>query len=500
MSKILKNTTFLYFRMIVVLVVSLYTSRVILDSLGIVDYGIYNLVSGIVVSFSFITTTMSNTSMRYYSIELGRRNKDALTRLFNINFQLYTLLSVVFIIIVEVVGIYMLNNVLDIPINRLNTAKILLQFSIFICVLQIIQTPFVSAMIATEKMSIYGYIGIVEAIGKLFISFLLLYAVSDRLILYGGSLLVMHLIIFLIYYVYSCKKIDFCEFRRVKDIPLLKNIVNFSGWSLLESLADIFSIQGINVLLNVFIGIVVNAAAGVANQVSSLVWSFISNFQTAFKPQITKYYAQGDKASYTRLMLQSSKLSFFLYFILALPLFINLPKLFELWLVEVPTYSIGIARIVLINLILGTLAVPIHVLVQAKGQVKKYQIHVTSIMLLNFPLAYIVLRYGFSPYWVFAVRGFVSLLAHISRILFLRKEIGVSSSMYLRKVISPMLLSAIVTLIPTCVIYMMTDGYAQLILSSLSSILFSSGIFFLLGLEDYEKVYVKSIIKNFIHA
>lgn len=498
MSKILKNTVYLYVRMIIVLAVSLYTSRIILNSLGIVDYGIYNLVSGIVVSFSFITTTLSNTSMRYYSIELGLCNKDALTRLFNINFHLYFILSIIFIFAVELVGIYMVNNILDIPVDRLTTAKVLLQFSILTCVLQIMQTPFVSAMIATEKMSIYGYIGIVEAAGKLFISFLLLYTSSDRLIFYGGSLFVMSLIIFFIYYVYSIRNIDFCEFRGVKDITLLKNIVSFSGWSLLESLADIFSIQGINILLNVFIGIVVNAAAGVANQVTSLVWSFVSNFQTAFKPQITKFYSQGDKDGYTRLMFQSSKLSFFLYFVLVLPLFINLPILFELWLVEVPPFAIGISRIVLVNLILGTLAVPIHVLVQAKGQVKEYQIRVTSIMLLTLPFSYIVLKYGLSPYWVFAGRGCVSLLAHVSRVLFLKKEIGVSSSLYIGKVIFPMLLSAIIAIIPTYIIYIVTDGYTQLFTSSLASLLFSTTIFYLLGLDEIERNYVKSIIKKFV--
>ena len=480
--------------MIVVLAVSLYTSRVILDGLGVEDYGIYNVVAGLVVSFSFITTTLSATSMRYYSLEIGRDNTEGLIRLFNTNIQIFCIVSVAFLLFAETVGLYLMYHILNIPDERFSAAIVLFQLSVISCILQILQTPFSAAIIASERMSFFGYIGIIEALLKLTISVIICNTVFDRLIYYGILLMAMYLIILIIYIIYAKKKIAFCCFKKVRDSKLFKGIFSFSGWSLFESIADILSIQGISVLLNVFYGVIVNAAAGVAAQVTSVVWGFISNFQTAFKPQMIKYYSQGDKDNYERLLFQTSKFSYFLYFIVAAPVFINLPLLFELWLKHVPDYSLDISRVVLINLFVGTLAAPIWVLIQAQGSVQKYQYSVTSIVLLNLPFAFLALELGFSPVFVYITRGIVAGLCHLSRIIFMKKQLNIGIRLYVSKVIVPLSICTMLAAIPPLITYSVTTGFTQLFLSTIVSLLTDILVFYFIGLTKGERQVVSQYV------
>ena len=435
--------------------------------------------------------------MRYYSLEIGKQNFKELVKLFNLNIQIYVLVSGLFLIIAETIGLYLMYNVLQIPQERFNAALILFHLSVLSCVTQILLTPYSAAIIAKEQMSFYGYIGIVEALSKLIIAIIICNTSFDKLIIYGGLLLLMYILLLIIYACYSKKNISFCRYKFVKDKEKLKGILSFSGWSLFESVTDILSIQGISLLLNVFIGVVINAAAGIASQVVSVVWGFICNFQTAFKPQIIKYYSVGDRDNYVRLLYQTSKLSFFLYYVIALPLVCNLPVLLSIWLQEVPDYSVNISRVVIINLIFGTLSAPIWILIQAQGNIRKYQLYVTSVMLLNFPFAFILLLLGFNPVVIFISKGFVAFLTYISRLAFLKKQFDISIKEYLLKVVKPLLFCSMLAALPTLLVYYLTSDYTQLLISTFVSLIFNILLFYFVGLDSGEKAVIKLYARRF---
>ena len=313
---IAKNTLMLYFRMILTMLVSLYTSRIVLNTLGVEDYGIYNIVGGVVILFSFFNNAMSNATQRFLSFELGQNNSVQLKRTFSMIINVHIGIAFLIFLLAETVGLWFLNTHINIPTERMKAANWVYQFSIFTFLINIIRVPYHATIVAYEKMSFYAYLSIIEVLLKLGVVFLIQISPLDKLIFYGFLIFVVSVLILLVYKIYCNKNFDAANYNFFWDTKLFKTLISFSGWSLFGSAANVSSKQGTDILLNIFYGVMVNAAMGIANQVNNAVNGFVQNFQTAFKPQIVKSYAANETDYLIRLIFQTSKFSFFYFIVL----------------------------------------------------------------------------------------------------------------------------------------------------------------------------------------
>lgn len=420
-KRIAKNTVLLYIRMLVLMLVSLYTSRVVLAALGVEDYGIYNVVGGIVVLFTFINNAMVTSTQRYLNFELGRNDTLQAQKVFSISLNIHILIALLILLLSETVGLWFLNTTIQYPETKEFAVHITYQFSILTTCVRIIRTPYNAAIIAHENMSFYAYLSIFEAVLQLAIVFMLMMFGANRLILYSLLLFVVAVIIYLCYYIYCKKSFAVCHYKVYKDKLLYKKLLSFSGWSLFGGMANMGASQGLNILLNIFFGVTVNAAMGIASQVNTAVTSFVHSFQTAFNPQIVKSYAKGDHDYFIKLILSTSKYSYLLLFILVLPIYICTTEILNIWLTEVPEYAISFCRLMLIFSLLDALQGPLWFSVQATGKIKTYQILMSFMILSNLPITYICLKLGNSPDTALIVKCIVNFLTLFVRIWYLRK-------------------------------------------------------------------------------
>lgn len=418
---IAKNTIFLYIRMLVLMLVSLYTSRVVLAALGVEDYGIYNVVGGIVVLFTFLNNAMVSSTQRYLNYELGKNDFLQAKKVFSISLNIHVLIAIIVLLLAETIGLWFLNNTIQYPECRELAVQVTYQLSILTTCVKIIRAPYNAAIIAHEKMSFYAYLSIFEAVLQLGIVFILMASASDRLILYSILLCIVAIIVNLCYYAYCKKKFSICNYELYKDKSLYKQLLGFSGWSLFGGLANIGASQGLNMLMNVFFGVTINAAMGIANQVNTAVSSFVSSFQTAFNPQIVKSYAAGDFGYFIKLILSTSKYSYLLLFILALPIYISTPEVLDLWLTEVPNYAVSFCRLMLIFALLDALQGPLWYSVQATGRIKTYQILMSFMILANLPIAYVCLKLGYASSSVLVIRCIINLATLFVRLWYLNR-------------------------------------------------------------------------------
>ena len=420
-KRIAKNTLLLYFRMLLTMCVALYTSRVVLAALGIADYGIYNVVGGIVVLFTFINNAMVTSTQRYLNFELGRNDIAQARKIFSISLNIHILIALFILLLSETIGLWFLNTTIQYPDSRETAVQITYQFSILTTCIKVIRTPYNAAIIAHERMSFYAYLSILESVLQLGIAFILMLLDSDRLIMYGLLLGVVAIIINLCYYVYCRKHFEICHYQYFRDSSLYRQLLSFSGWSLFGSVANMGASQGLNMLLNVFFGVTVNAAMGIATQVSAAVASFVSNFQMAFNPQIVKSYAAGDINYFVRLVLSTSKYSYLLLFVIALPIYICCPEVLHVWLTEVPDYAVSFCRLMLIFSLLDALQAPLWLSVQATGKIRNYQILMSFMILSNLPITYVCLKFGYSPNSVLVVRCLINFITLFVRLWYLKR-------------------------------------------------------------------------------
>ena len=418
---IAKNTIFLYIRMMILILVSLYTSRVVLEALGVEDYGIYNVVGGVVVLFTFINNAMITSTQRHLNFEIGRSDILQAKKVFSISLNIHILIALAIFILAETLGLWFLNTTIQYPETREFAVHITYQLSILTTCIKIIRTPYNAAIIAYEKMSFYAYLSIFEAILQLGVVFLLMAYNTDRLILYSALLCIVAVIVNLCYYAYCRKSFEICKYELYRDKKLYTQLLSFSGWSLFGGVANIGASQGLNMLINIFFGVTLNAAMGIANQVGSAIASFVGCFQTAFNPQIVKSYAAGDHNYFINLILSTSKYSYLLLFIIALPIYICCPEVLDVWLTEVPEYAVSFCRLMLIFTLLDALQGPLWYSVQATGKIKTYQILMSFMILSNLPLAYLFLKLGYSPNSVLAVRCVINFATLFVRLWYLNK-------------------------------------------------------------------------------
>ena len=492
-KRIAKNTLLLYFRMLFMMAVSLYTSRVVLNTLGVEDYGIYNVVGGVVAMFGFINGSMSSATQRYITFALGKGDKTRLQTVFSTTLQIHTLIAGIIVLLGETIGLWFLYNKMQIPADRMDAAFWVLQCSIVATVVMIISVPYNADIIAHEKMSAFAYISILEVVLKLVIVYMLVVFSFDKLILYAFLLLAIQLMIRFCYSIYCNRHFEEIKYRHVWDKALFKEMTGFAGWSLFGNLASVLFSQGLNMLLNVFFGPVVNAARAVAVQVQSAIQQFVGNFQMALNPQITKTYAKGELGDMHRLMFRSARFSFFLLFFLSLPVLFETNFILTIWLKTVPEHTVVFLRIMICTSLIYTLSNPLIIANQATGKVKKYQAICGSILLLILPVSYISLRLGCPAYSVFIVHFVMESLTQMVRMILLRPMIGIRVRDYFNHIYKQVLVVVGVSIIlPTLVYLNIEAGIFRFVIVGLVCVVSVSTAAYLLGLSANERVFVKA--------
>lgn len=446
-KRIAKNTILLYFRMLLLLVVSLYTSRVILKSLGIEDYGIYNVVGGVIAMFSLLSNSLTSAITRFLNVELGKGNEIRLKNIFCTSINIQAILGFIIIVIAETLGLWFLNEKMVIPENRILAANWVFQFSIFTFFINLISVPYNALIVAHEKMSAFAYISVFEGILKLAIAFLILYNPFDRLIYYALLLAILSICIRILYSTYCKRNFKECTFHFIWDVSILKEMFGFAGWNLIGTSAAVLRDQGGNIIINLFTGPTVNAARGIAMQVNTAVNGFISNFQTALNPQIMKSYASDNRDYLFQLVFQGTRLCFFILLVLALPIIINAPYILHIWLGKYPEHTVYFVQLILLYSLSESLSGPLVTTMLATGRIRNYQLLVGGIQMLNLPVAYVCLKLGMPPETVTVVAIILSVCCEAARLLMLRKMIGLPIKKFLSQVYFNVILVSIISAI-----------------------------------------------------
>lgn len=498
-NKIAKNTLFLYIRMFISMGVSLYTSRVILLVLGIDNFGIYSVVGGVVVLFSFFNGAMATSTQRFLSFDIGKNDDDQLKKTFNATINIHFVIAILALLLSETLGLWFINNKLNIPINRMFAANLVYQFSVFTFILGVLQVPYDALIIAREKMNVYAIMSVIEVFLKLIILFVIKLFHYDYLILYAAFLFFISFIVRM-GHKYYCK-VNFTEskYKFYYNKIYYKKLISYSFWNLFGSIAAIAKGQGINIVLNIFFGSIINAAYGISMQVQGTVNLFINNFQLAVNPQIIKSYAQGNISRCHDLILQSSKFSYYLMLIIILPFLLNVDFILRFWLKTPPKYTESFVFLCLINLLIDSISGPLMIGLQATGKIKLYQVIVGVLLILNLPLSYFFLKYTRTPQYVFYISIIISIVALFLRMYFVKLNLKLSLILFFKKVISPIF---IVTSIDLLLFYffekknIIMSDWLKLVFSSLLIIVVTIISILTVGINKDEKKYITKIIQN----
>ena len=488
-NRIAKNTGLLYARSVFLLLISLYTTRVIIHSLGVTDYGIYNVVGGVVGMFSMLSSTMASVSRRFITFTLGENNFDKLRNTFATSITLHVIFGLLVVALLEILGVWFLYNKLHIPQNRIDIAFWVFQFSISTLFVNIISIPYDSIIIAHERMSAFAYISILSGLLKLFIAFSLKYATVDKLILYSILLFCVAVLIRSIYCIYSHR--NFQETRNTK-LKIHRGIFNemfsFASWNFLGNCSFVLRNQGVEILLNMFFGVTINAAKGICGQVESAIFQFVSNFQTAVNPQLTKSVAQGDFFRTHTLIIQGGRFSFYLLTLLSVPIIIDTHRILSIWLVEIPLFTVEFVRWTIIYLLWDTLSRFLINTILAYGKIRNYELIVGGIKLMVLPLAYIWLKFGGSPLVGIWVNIIIEIVCLFVRLKYNNKMIEFPWKDYLIKVILLCWFVFVVILLCSYLIRILFD--TNVFVNALLSLIISVIIIYFIGINSSEKHYL----------
>lgn len=487
-KRIVENVGVMYIRMLFTMAVSLFTSRVVLQTLGVTDYGINNVVSGVVTMFSFLNGAMASATQRYLNIDIATGNTDNLKASFRTAMQIHILIALVIFILAESVGLWFVVNKLIIPENRMYAALWVYQISIVASMVSIVSLPYNAAIIAHEKMSAFAYISIMDVVLKLVIVYMLVISPFDKLIMYAALFLCVNLLDRFIYSLYCKRHFEEINFSFKLDKLLFKEMSSFAGWSLWGNIAFVLFTQGLNMLLNMFFGLAVNAARGIAVQVQGVIQGFVANVQTAINPQITKTYAQNNLQRMHKLMFASSKFCFYLLFLIVLPLSFEAYFVLKIWLGIVPEHTVWFLRLIMFIMLTETLANPYIVANQATGKVKVYQAVCGGLLLMIVPVAYLVLKLGGDPESVYIVHGCIAIITQFARVYMMRNLIYLPMMTYLKNVISPIIIVAISSFIIPWLVHMnMSYGIVRFFVVCSISIVSAITCSYFLGTNSFEK-------------
>lgn len=490
--RIAKNTLVLYLRTVLVMCISLYSSRVILHSLGINDYGIYNVVGGFVTMFSVISSSLSSSISRFLTYEIGHGDKGMLNRIFSMSINIQLTVFFIIIILGETIGIWFLNTQMNIPQDRMVAANWILQCSILSFALSLMNVPFNALIIAHERMGVFAYITIYEAVSKLIIAYLLYISPWDRLIFYGILLAILSFSVLLFYGIYCYHHFEEAAYRRVHDQKLLREMSNFAGWSFFSNTAYIFNTQGVNLLINFFFGVAVNAARGVSVQVESIVTRFVNDFMLALNPQITKSYAQGDTQTMNDLVIRGAKFSMFLFLLLSFPILIETDYILDLWLVEVPEHTTAFIRLSVIGTMMMSIGNTGYTACMATGNIKRYSLWITSTGCLIFPLTYVAFAMGLpveSTYVIFIIIYFI---VDMVRLWIMNSLLNFPVFLFVKEVFLRLIcISAVSLVVPLGLVNMMSQSFLRLIVVGMACLICTCCSIWFVGLIDSERRLVK---------
>ena len=500
-KKIAKNTAMLYIRMLVIMAVSLYTSRVILEALGIIDMGIYNVVGSIVIFLAFINNSMSIAVQRFLTYDMGKNDEIALQSTFNTSVMIHILIACIIFVLAEAFGYFMLEDVLNIPVSRHAAAIFVFHISIITCCIGIIKVPFNALIIAYEQMNIFAYLSILEAIISLAIALTLSNSNCDRLKLYAILMMLSALIVTSTYIIYCRASFKDIKFKFIWEKSTFKKLMGFASWSAMGELAWGFTLQGVNLVLNIFFGPVVNTARGISYQVQSIVMRFVSSFQAAVNPQITKRYAAGEKDSMYTLVCRTTCFSYYLVLVLSLPLMLNIDFVLTLWLGKYPEETRIFCILILTNCLIDIISNLLASVAKAYGRIRNYQIAVSVTLAMNLPLSYIALKAGLPAYSTFFIYAFVSTLLLFVRLYLLREMIKFPVVSFIKNVVFPLIYITISILpLPLAAKYFMnSNSIINFVIISLISVISVSTGVYTLGLKKSEKRIVNNYIKKLFH-
>lgn len=493
-ERIAKNTFMLYVRMLFLMTVNLYISRVLLRVLGVEDFGIYNVVGGVVAMFSVISGSLSASISRFLTYELGKKNIDKLKRIFSTAIMIQIGISVIIILFAETIGVWFLNSEMNIPIYRIYAANWVFQFSIIAFIVNLVSLPYNALLIAHEKMAVFAYISILEAIGKLVGVYFLVISPIDKLVSYAMLVVVIAVLVRYIYSRYCKTHFKECTFQFLIDSSLLKSMCTFAGWNFFGSTSLVLKEQGVNVVLNIFCGPSINAARGIAVQVNNAVSAFIANFMTALEPQIIKSYADRDNRYMYFLIYQGTKLSFYLMLFLVLPILLNAEFVLELWLGKVPNYCTQFVRLMLVLSLLDCLYRPLLAAHLATGRIKELQLIVGGINLLNLPLSFWLLKCGYEPVCTVVISIILSIITLFLRVfLFSKLDDYFCIKDFVRNVVMKIMYVSFLSIILPIILSQLYPNSSVLMESTVCFLSVGSAVYYL-GLSIDERRLVKQKI------
>ncbi|MGQ7853140.1 lipopolysaccharide biosynthesis protein [Pedobacter sp. WC2501] len=494
---IAKNTLLLYFRMLMTMAVSLYASRVILKTLGVTDFGIYNVVGGIIVLFSFVNGALLGSTQRFLNFEIGKGDIEAQKKIFKSSLSIYIIFCIIVIILAETVGIWFLNHKLNIPVGRAGAALGVFQFSLLAFCFNIIRVPYNATVVAYEKMSFYAYLSILEVVLKLLIVYFLLVIHFDKLITYSFLVMGVSIVVLILYVIYCKRNFQICDFKFHYHKADYNQILGFSTWTLFGSIANVSISQGMNIIFNIFYGVTVNASLGLTNQVRNAVNSFLTNFQVAFSPQIVKSYAADEHGRFRNLLLATSKYSFFLMYLIAIPFLINSEFVITKWLDTVPAHLIVFCNLSMLNLLVDSISAPLGIAINATGKIKYYQIIYSALSVAAVPVVYLLTKIGYEPDIVYAVWVVVNFLVYLWKIIYVTKRVDLPVLIYCKEVLLRVgvVLAVSLPIIFLIIHYIHTGGWAYLIITTLISCGITLLTMLIIGINGEEK----KTLKNFIN-
>lgn len=495
-NKLIKNTIVLYARMLLNIIIGLYTSRIILQTLGVSDYGIYNVVGGIVTLIGIINTAMLGATQRYISFEIGTKNKERLHLVFSTSVIIHLLLAIIIFVIAETIGWWFINNHLNIEANRMYAANWVYHCSIITMILGVLSVPYNSCIVAHEHMTAFAYIGIVEVLLKLFSAYALLVISGDKLIIYSLLILFVAFIIRLAYGIYCKKKFQECKYKFTFDRKLFKEMFSFASWCFIGVFGINIKEQGCNIILNIFLGTTINAARGIAMQVNGVINNFSNNFVMALNPQITKSYAEGNIQRSTMLVYEGCKYSFYLMAFISIPVLINIDYILSLWLTIVPQYTIEFIKFYLLAAMLNAIAPPIVNALQATGKIAVFQITMNIVFLSELPFAYWILKMGYKPYLTMLPTVTFALLALFIRFFILKKQVPSYKFKYFSiQIVGKCILIASITYVFSKYIHeLLEENISTLILTSLLSCSILCILVYTFAISKHERNFINNKI------
>ena len=486
--------------MLISMFIGFFTSRILLNQLGVVDFGVYNVVGSIIVLLGFLNSTLSLSTQRFINFELGNNNYQQLQKVYSSSIIIHCALAFVVFTLAETVGLWFLNYHMNIPEERMVAANYVYQFSIFSAMLSLTMIPHTATIIAHEHMSQYATIGIIDVFLRFSVACMLYIIQTDKLIIYALAMFLVVLANYLTYYIYCKKKFPECSFILSKDKQLYREMLSFSGWNIFSSISMILNGQVVSIILNVFFGPIVNAARGISTQVNGAIGGFVQNFQIAVNPRIIQTFAANEIQTFYRLINQSAKFSFFLLLIFVVPVWINIDDILQLWLGTVPEHTADFCRIVFIVSLINTFSLPLATAANATGNIKVFQLACGVFEILNIPFSYLLLKLGNPPVAVYFVQLTITISTLFVRLIVLRKLVSLNISQFLTKIVSRCLFVAILSF-STMIIatYINTESLLGLLSSIFISLSLTALFIMLIGLNREEKAIAINLIKNKLH-